>query len=316
MATIPNTPLIPTSPSTSEDAQTSGTDLEEVNTEDEMNTDTSKWSDKERKKLQHMKEFHEEYQRVFGDQALHCTIIRKRTAHMNPPIPHSVCKEEMQDASLDNKEVIIEYITDAHGNKVKKLKPLLIKSEPNRTCVHHIPSDDELPVVPEDKFTQKREITIDSYSESISSDYEASDDRTVTADSDSSAALSFEDTQCKFETDAAEIEATLNQIASGLQSATKGYLTLASHLPKLTPYELPLIIAQIPPPPMNVPMPIRKALSTEGENKTIHYLLHGEYELTNTSWSRFQQKYNVSCNTVYTALKGKGRPGGSQYQQK
>ena len=50
MVTIPNTPLIPTSPSTSEDTQTSGTDLEEINTEYEMNTDTSKWLDKERKK--------------------------------------------------------------------------------------------------------------------------------------------------------------------------------------------------------------------------------------------------------------------------
>ena len=315
MSTVPNTPLIPPSPSTSEDAQTSGTDLEEINMEDEMKPDTSKWLDKERKKLQHMKEFHEEYQRVFGDQASLHTIIRKRIAHMNPPIPHSVCEEEMQDASLDNKEVIIEYITDAHGNKVKKLKPLLIKSEPNRTYVQHIPSDDELPVVPEDKFTQKREITIDSYSESISSDDEASDDRTVTVDSDSLAAHSFEDTPCKVETDAAEIEATLNQIASGLQSAT-GYLVLASHLPKLMPYELPQVIAQIPPLPINVPMPIRKALSTEGESKTIHYLLRGEYELNNTSWSRLQQKYNVSHNTVYTALTGKRRPSGSQYQQK
>ena len=63
-------------------------------------------------------------------------------------------------------------------------------------------------------------------------------------------------------------------------------------------------------------MPIRKALSTEGENKTIHYLLHGEYELTNTSWSKLQQKYHVSHNTVYAAFKGKGRPSGSQYQQK
>ena len=310
MATVPNTPLIPTSPSTSEDTQTSGTDLEEINTEDEMNTDTSKWSDKERKKLQHMTEFHEEYQKVFGDQALLHTIIKKRIMHMSPPIPHSVCEEEMQDASLDTKEVIIEYITDAHGNKVKKLKPLLIKSEPNRTYVQYIPSDDELPVVPEDKFIQKRGIMVDSYSESISSDDEASDDRTVTADSDSSVAQSCEDTPCKLETDAADIEATLNQIASGLQSAMEGYLALASHLPKVTPYELPQIIAQIPPPPMNVPMPIRKALSMEGENKTIHYLLHGEYELTNTSWSRLQQKYNMSCNTVYTALKGKGRPSG------
>ena len=43
---------------------------------------------------------------------------------------------------------------------------------------------------------RKREITIDSYSESISSDDESSDDRTVTADSDSLAAQSFEDTPC------------------------------------------------------------------------------------------------------------------------
>ena len=63
-------------------------------------------------------------------------------------------------------------------------------------------------------------------------------------------------------------------------------------------------------------MPIHKALATEGENKTIHYLLCGKYELNNTSWSRLQQKYNVSCNTVYTALKGKGRPGGLQYRQR
>ena len=40
-------------------------------------------------------------------------------------------------------------------------------------------------------------------------------------------------------------------------------------------------------------MPIRKALSIEGENKTIHYLLCGEYELTYTSWSKLQQ------NTTY-----------------
>ena len=314
MATAPNTSPMPTSPS--DDDQTSGTDLEEINTEDEMNIDTSKWSNKERKKLQHMTEFHEEYQRVFGDKASLRTIIRKQMAHMNPPIPHSVCKEEMQDANIETNEVIIDYITDTHGNKVKKLKPLFIKSEPNRTYVQHIPSDDELPVVPEVNFTQKREVSIDSYSESISSDEEASDDRTITADSDSSEAQGFEDTPCKLEVNATEIEATLNQIASGLQSAADGYLALASHLPKLSPYELPQIVAQIPPLPMNIPMPIWKALSTEGEHKTIHYLLCGKYELTNTSWSRLQQKYNMSHNTVYTALKEKGRPGGSQYKQK
>ena len=63
-------------------------------------------------------------------------------------------------------------------------------------------------------------------------------------------------------------------------------------------------------------MPIRKALSIDGESKTIDYLLCGEYEMTNTSWSKLQRKYNLSKNKIYTALKGKRRPGGSQYQQK
>ena len=190
----------------------SSTDLEEINTEDELAIDTSNWSNKERKKLQHMTEFHKEYQKVFGDRASLRTIIKKRISHMNPPIPSSVCQEEMQDAETN--EVIVEFITDSKGNKVKRLKPLFIKSEPNKTYIQHIPSDDELPPVPEEKFHQKREITIDSYDESISSDDEASDDRTITADSDSSEAQEFEDTPYPIDTKvtATDIEATLKQI--------------------------------------------------------------------------------------------------------
>ena len=76
------------------------------------------------------------------------------------------------------------------------------------------------------------------------------------------------------------------------------------------------MIAQIPPPPMDVPMPIRKALLIDGENKAVNYLLCREYELNKTSCSKLWKKYNVSRNKIYAALKGKGRPGGSQYQQK
>ena len=159
-------------------------------------------------------------------------------------------------------------------------------------------------------------MTVDSYSESISSNDESSDDRTVTADSDSSTALSFEETPCKWEADLKGIEATLHQIASRLQNAAEGYLTLASHISKVAPYELPQVIAQIPPPPMDVPMPIRKALLVDGENKVVNYLLCREYELNKTSWSKLQKKYNVSRNKIYATLKGKGRPRGSQYRQK
>ena len=91
---------------------------------------------------------------------------------------------------------------------------------------------------------------------------------------------------------------------------------MASHLSKVAPYELPQVIAQIPPPPKDVPMPIRKVLSVDGESKAVNYLLCGEYELNKTSWYKLQKKYNVSQNKIYAALKGKRRPGGSQYQQR
>ena len=119
-----------------------------------------------------------------------------------------------------------------------------------------------------------------------------------------------------WETDCKGIEATLHQIASGLQTTAEGYLTLASHISNIAPYELPQIVAQIPLPPVNVPMPIRKALTIDGESKVVDYLLHSEYEITNTSWSKLQNKYNLSKNKIYSALKGKRRAGGSQYQQR
>ena len=54
----------------------------------------------------------------------------------------------MQSANVDTNEAIIEYITDAQGNMIKKLKPLLIKSEPDREYIQHIHSDDNLPELP------------------------------------------------------------------------------------------------------------------------------------------------------------------------
>ena len=90
-------------------------------------------------------------------------------------------------------------------------------------------------------------------------------------------------------------------------------MSLASHITKLNPYELPQIIAQIPPPPSDVPMPIRKALTIDGKSKVVNHLLHGEYKMTNTSWSKLQKKYTLSKNKIYSALKGKRRPRGSQY---
>ena len=91
-----------------------------------------------------MTEFHEEYQHVFGKGPSIQTIMKRRISHINPPKPKSVCEEEMQSTHLDSNKVIIEYMTDAYGNKIKRLKPMLIKSKPDRKYTQHILSDDNL----------------------------------------------------------------------------------------------------------------------------------------------------------------------------
>ena len=68
---------------------------------------------------------------------------------------------------------------------------------------------------------------------------------------------------------------------------------------QVAPYEFPQIVAQIPPPPMDVAMPIRKTLLIDGESKAVSHLIHGEYELTNTSWSKLQ-KNTMSVETKST----------------
>ena len=145
-------------------------------------------------------------------------------------MPEIVCEEEIQNAKLDDNEVIIDYITDTQGNRIKKLKPVFIKSKPDRDHVLHVNSDDNLPDVPEENSTRERERTVDSYSESISSDDEPSDERIMTADSDSSEAAVFEETMIGWDVDPKGIEATLHQIATGLRNAAGGYLVLASHM--------------------------------------------------------------------------------------
>ena len=249
---------------------------------------------------------------------------------MNPPMPESICREEMQSATQDN-EVVIEFITDAQGKRIKKLTPILVKTEPDREYTQHFYSDGEAPKIPEEHFNQEREVTIASYSETISSE-SSSEDRTLTAETENTSS-SMEDhiedgthitdndtiTNERIYTkddNVSKIESALYQIATSLQQAAEGYISLAASISKLEPYELPKTIAQIPPPPINVPLFIRKALSFDGEEKVINHILRGEYELTNTSWSKLQSKYDLTKGRIYNALKGRRRPGGLQYQQK
>ena len=258
------------------------TDLSTEDMDIEINTDTSNWSTAD-KKTTINERISCRISMCLWKGSLNQNHNEKKNLSHESPMSKTVCKEEMQNAQLDNKEVIIEYITGAQGNKVRKLKPIFIKSEPDREHSLHVDSDDNLPADPEENFTRERERMIDSYSEPISSDEDPSNERTITADSDSSTAAVFKETPCGWEAGPKGIEASLHQIATGLQSAAEGYLALALHMSQVVPYKLPQVVALIPPPPMDVPLPTRKALLIDGESKAVSYLIHGEYELTNTS---------------------------------
>ena len=72
MAAVPSTSSIMSDNS----RNNSDTDLSLINTEDELHTDLSPWTSSERKKLQHMTVFHDEYQWVFGEKASIHTIMK------------------------------------------------------------------------------------------------------------------------------------------------------------------------------------------------------------------------------------------------
>ena len=72
MASIPTTSKLSASTSSGTDEENKidyETDLSTENTDIEINMDTSTWYTADKKKLQHMMEFHQEYQCVFGEGA-------------------------------------------------------------------------------------------------------------------------------------------------------------------------------------------------------------------------------------------------------
>ena len=88
MATIPTTSKITTS-ADEENRTDYETDLSGENTDNEIHANTSNWSPRDKKKLQHMSEFHQEYQCIFREGASIWTIMKRRISHMNPSMPKS-----------------------------------------------------------------------------------------------------------------------------------------------------------------------------------------------------------------------------------
>ena len=81
MATIPTTSILSPSTSSGTDEENKinyETDLSAEDTDIKISMDTSTWSAADKKKLQHIMEFCQEYQCVFGEGSSIRTIMKRR----------------------------------------------------------------------------------------------------------------------------------------------------------------------------------------------------------------------------------------------
>ena len=95
MATISTTSKFTTS---AEEENRTGyeTDLSAKNSDDEIHAKTSTWSPADKKKLQHITDFHQGYQCIFREGASIQTIMKRRISHMNPPCPNPYVRKKFK----------------------------------------------------------------------------------------------------------------------------------------------------------------------------------------------------------------------------
>ena len=217
--------------------------------------------------------------------------------NMYESMPKEVADQEMKSAT---EEVTIIEMIDAAGNKVKKLKPIFIKSEPDKEYVQKkapLP-EDKLPPVPEHFFQREK-----CFEQDLLTDQDESNDTRSTEESTVT------------DVDPAQMEKALNSIALGLRQAAEGYDVIAKAVKQMEPYEIAGVVKQLPAPAVNVPRELQIAMKEDGPEKVVNRLLYAEHKRDNASYTSLQTKYQISRGKVEYAVKGTKRKGGSNKKQ-
>ena len=139
------------------------------------------------------------------------------------------------------------------------------------------------------------------------------DDVSIEVDSDSSEALSMLDENFE-DTDPLKIDDVLQQIVKGLHQAADGFEALKDLLPTVQVTDVAKIV-QVAPTPYLQPMSKAaiQALQALGEENLINHACLTEFQ-KGVSQAALTRRYDVGRDQLYKALRGKTRPGGTQYQ--
>ena len=265
-------------------------------------------------------EFHEDFQKEFGEQGSMRRLIWGIVNDIHPGMPEDDAKEEMKTAEAEEGEVTIVDVVLPDGTTRKRITPIFVKTEPDRehTQFYQPKEADTLPFYDEqlahDLIRGPDDSPFESFDEAATdSSVYLSDDEVISVESDSSEAEEFEEKPVvKIEPDA--VDACLNQISSGLKAAAEGYDILRNHLKTMTPYEAADVARHIPAPPSaSLPPVITTVMDKIGAEETVNHLIVGLYQHPKyNTYNKVQAVTDLKRDRVQEAITGKKRVGGSQ----
>ena len=255
-------------------------------------------------------DFHSKYQRNTGIGGTISQIKCNISNQNKPLIPDEIPKKEFEEVDVDPDQVQIECMIDKDGKEVKRVKPILIKKEITTNYAIQVPFE----LGPDEDiflFTDEEHVPYADHpyepkieEETYDNDY-VDNDIPLEVDSDSSAALSMLDENFE-NADPSKIDEALQQIVKGLCQAADGYEALKDLLPTIPVTDVAEIV-QVAPTLYLQPMSKAaiQALQTLREEDLINCACLMEFQ---------KGVSQATLMSLYKALHGKIRPGGTQYQ--
>ena len=101
-------------------------------TEEELEEEFNKLSASDKIRYNQWVEFHEQYQKMHSIAGTSSQIIHHISDLNKPAIPVEIAKEELANVDVDDEQVQIIKMVNKDGKLVKKVRPILIKTELDR----------------------------------------------------------------------------------------------------------------------------------------------------------------------------------------
>lgn len=265
------------------------------------------------------KEFHEDVQEELGWHGSTKQVMWHLMGELYPRFKEPMIRQEMQTASLDPNDCVMTEIVLPTGEKRKKITPVLVKEEPDHVWASKEAFQDT-PNEPEFNEELAGNLKRESEDEPFVSGSEwytseegyISESKPLPSESDSTGAEDYEENTW----DPLQLEASLLQIANGLQQAADGYRELSQKVPQMDPVRATQMVSMVAKPPtVEVPEQLQNIIRSEGAHETLDLIVLGmKYDrVPNTE---IMKRTGLKRDRLHEAITGMKRAGGAQAKVK